>query len=184
MAFQVSPGINISELDLTTVVPNVATAIGAYAGGFAWGPVDERTTVTTENELVDIFGKPNTATYKHFWTCANYLAYSNNLIVARCVEAGATNSTIGDNGPTSAGIDILNATHYDSATIVNDTLFIAKYPGLLGNSLKVRVIDSNAWADSAVNADFLQHFDGAPGTSTDVANAGGSNDEMHVLIQD
>ena len=184
MAFQVSPGINISEQDLTTVVPNVATAIGAYAGGFAWGPVDERTTVTTENELVDIFGKPNAATYKHFWTCANYLAYSNNLIVARCVEAGATNSTIGDNGPTSAGIDILNATHYDSATIINDTLFIAKYPGLLGNSLKVRVIDSNAWADSAVNEDFLQHFDGAPGTSTDVANAGGSNDEMHVLIQD
>jgi hypothetical protein len=184
MAFQVSPGINISEQDLTTVVPNVATAIGAYAGGFQWGPVDERTTVTTENELVDIFGKPDAATYKHFWTCANYLAYSNNLIVARCVEAGATNSTIGDNGPTSAGIDILNATHYDSATIVNDTLFIAKYPGKLGNSLKVRVIDSNAWADSAVNEDFLQHFDGAPGTSTDVANAGGSNDEMHVLIQD
>jgi hypothetical protein len=184
MAFQVSPGINISEQDLTTVVPNVATAIGAYAGGFQWGPVDERTTVTTENELVDIFGKPDAATYKHFWTCANYLAYSNNLIVARCVEAGATNSTIGDNGPTSAGIDILNATHYDSATIVNDTLFIAKYPGKLGNSLKVRVIDSNAWADSSVNEDFLQHFDGAPGTSTDVANAGGSNDEMHVLIQD
>ncbi len=32
MAFQVSPGINITELDLTTVVPNVATAIGAVAG--------------------------------------------------------------------------------------------------------------------------------------------------------
>ena len=184
MAFQVSPGVNISELDLTTVVPNVATAIGAYAGGFAWGPVDERTTVTTENELVDIFGKPNAATYKHFWTCANYLAYSNNLIVARCVETGATNATIGDNGPTAAGIDILNATHYDSATIVNDTLFIAKYPGLLGNSLKVRVIDSNGWADSTINEDFLQHFDGAPGTSTDVANAGGSQDEMHVIVID
>ena len=96
MAFQVSPGVNISELDLTTVVPNVATAIGAYAGGFAWGPVDERTTVTTENELVDIFGKPNAATYKHFWTCANYLAYSNNLIVARCIETAATNSVVGD----------------------------------------------------------------------------------------
>ena len=134
MAFQVSPGINITEQDLTTVVPNVATAIGAYAGGFAWGPVDERTTVTTENELVDIFGKPNAATYKHFWTCANYLAYSNNLIVARVVETAALNATIGDNGPTAAGIDILNATHYDSATIVNDTLFIAKYPGLLAVS--------------------------------------------------
>ena len=92
MAFQESPGISITEQDLTTVVPNVATAVGAFCGGFQWGPVNERTTVTSENELVDIFGKPNAATYKHFWTCANYLAYSNNLIVARCIETATTNS--------------------------------------------------------------------------------------------
>ena len=62
MAFQVSPGISISEKDLTTVVPNTATAIGAYCGGFQWGPVHERTTITTENELVDVFGKPDDLT--------------------------------------------------------------------------------------------------------------------------
>ena len=56
MAFQVSPGINITELDLTTVVPNVATAIGAISGAFQWGPVLERTSITTENKLVDVFG--------------------------------------------------------------------------------------------------------------------------------
>ena len=184
MAFQVSPGINISEQDLTTVVPNVATAIGAYAGGFAWGPVDERTTVTTENELVDIFGKPNASTYIDFWTCANYLAYSNNLIVARCIETATTNSTIGNNAPAAAGVDVYNATHYDTITPAADVLFIAKYPGLLGNSLKVTVIDSNGWADSTINADFLANFDGTPGTSADVSNAGGSQDEMHVLVQD
>ena len=184
MAFQVSPGVNISELDLTTVVPNVATAIGAYAGGFAWGPVDERTTVTTENELVDIFGKPNASTYIDFWTCANYLAYSNNLIVARCIETATTNSTIGNNAPAAAGVDVYNATHYDTITPAADVLFIAKYPGLLGNSLKVTVIDSNGWADSTINADFLANFDGAPGTSDDVSNAGGSQDEMHVLVID
>jgi hypothetical protein len=188
MAFQVSPGINISEQDLTTVVPNVATAIGAYAGGFQWGPVDERTTVTTENELVDIFGKPNAATYKHFWTCANYLAYSNNLIVARCVETAATNATIGDNAPAAAGADVYNATHYDSITPANDVLFIAKYPGSLGNSLKVVAIDSNAWADATVNADFIANFDGAPGTSADVLAANGGSgtydDEMHILVID
>ncbi len=59
MAFQVSPGINISEQDLTTVVPNVATAIGAIAGAYQWGPVLERTSITTENNLVDVFGKPD-----------------------------------------------------------------------------------------------------------------------------
>ena len=188
MAYQVSPGINITEQDLTTVVPNVATAIGAYAGGFQWGPVDERTTITTENELVDIFGKPDAATYKHFWTCANYLAYSNNLIVARCIETAAMNATIGDNAPSAAGVDVYNATHYDTVTPANDVLFIAKYPGSLGNSLKVTVIDSNAWGDSTVNADFIANFDGAPGTSADVLAANGGsgtyNDEMHVLVID
>jgi len=193
MAFQVSPGINISEQDLTTVVPNVATAIGAYAGGFQWGPVNERTSITTENELVDIFGKPNGSTYIDFWTCANYLAYSNNLLVVRTVETAAMNATIGDNAPSAAGIDIYNATHYDTVTPTDDILFIAKYPGSLGNSLKVQVIDENGWADSTINADFLANFDGTPGTSDDVAYANGwdgvsakptRSDEMHVLVID
>ena len=184
MAFQVSPGINITEQDLTTVVPNVATAIGAFCGGFQWGPVNERTTVTSENELVDIFGKPNDNTEKSFWTCANFLAYSNNLIVVRSVETAAMNSTIGDNAPAAAGTDVYNTTHYDTVTPAADVLFIAKYPGALGNSLKVTVIDSNGWADSTINADFLANFDGTPGTSADVSNAGGSQDEMHVLVQD
>jgi len=90
MAFQLSPGINISEQDLTTVVPNVATTIGAMAGGFQWGPVLERVQISTENDLVDVFGKPNADTYTWFWTAANYLAYANNLLVVRVVESGAS----------------------------------------------------------------------------------------------
>ena len=66
MPFQVSPGINVSEIDLTTVVPNVATAIGAIAGAFQWGPVLERTRITTENDLVRHFGKPNDDTAELF----------------------------------------------------------------------------------------------------------------------
>ena len=184
MAFQVSPGINITELDLTTVVPNVATAIGAIAGAYQWGPVLERTSITTEINLVDVFGKPDSTTATHFWCAANYLAYSNNLIVTRVVGTGALNATIGNNGAAAAGEDVQNAEHYDTTTLNVDTLFIAKYPGVLGNSLKVQVIDSNAWGDSTVNADFIANFDGAPSTSTDVANAGGSEDEMHVIVID
>ena len=187
MAFQVSPGINITELDLTTVVPNVATAIGAIAGAYQWGPVLERTSITTENNLVDVFGKPDDVTKCYFWSAANYLAYSNNLIVTRVVGSSALNATIGDNAPSAAGELVHNADHYDAATIASDVLFIAKYPGDLGNSLLVKVIDTNAWSDSTVNADFLAQFDTAPGTSDDVANANGGgtyNDEMHVLVID
>ena len=187
MAFQVSPGINISEQDLTTVVPNVATTIGAMAGGFQWGPVLERTQIGTENDLVDIFGKPNADTFEWFWTAANYLAYGNNLWVVRNVGANALNAVVGDN---DAGTAVLakNKDHYDGVTFT-DQLFVAKYPGALGNSLKVQAIDVDGWADSTVNAEFIANFDGPPGTSPDVANANGSasfvaNDEMHVLVID
>ena len=187
MAFQVSPGINISEQDLTTVVPNVATTIGAMAGGFQWGPVLERTQIGTENDLVDIFGKPNADTFEWFWTAANYLAYGNNLWVVRNVGANALNAVVGDD---DAGTAVLakNKDHYDGITF-NDQLFVAKYPGELGNSLKVQAIDVDGWADSTVNAEFIANFDGPPGTSPDVANANGSpsfvaNDEMHVLVTD
>ena len=182
MAFQVSPGINVTEQDLTTVVPNVATTIGGMSGGFQWGPVLERTQISTENDLVDIFGKPNADTYEWFWTAANYLAYANNLWVVRNVGASARNAVVGD-ADAGTAIAVNNKTAYDSITF-SDQAFVAKYPGVLGNSLKVQAIDSNGWGDSTINADFLANFDRAPGTSTDVGNAGGAEDEMHILVVD
>ena len=191
MAYQVSPGINITEKDLTTVVPNVSTNIGAFVGTFQWGPVSYRTTITTENDLVDLFGKPNLATQEHFWSAANYLAYANNLVVVGVKAADARNSVVGDSD-TGTAIKVDNSDHYDSLTFT-DQLFVAKYPGAKGNSLKVQAIDSNGWADSTVNTEFLANFDNAPGTSNDAAYANGWDgvsakptieDEMHVLVID
>ena len=183
MPFQVSPGVNISEIDLTLVVPNVATSIGAMAGSVQWGPVLERTSITTEKDLVTVFGKPNDDTQEYFHTCSNYLAYSNNLIVVRNTGTDAKNAQVGDDDNGGGTTTVLNADDYDTDTYVNQ-LFLAKYPGVLGNSLKAQAIDSNGWADATVNATFKANFDRAPGTSTDVSNAGGSEDEMHVLVID
>ena len=58
MAFLVSPGVQVKEVDLTNVVPAVATSIGAIAGPFEKGPVSSVTTISSEEELVEIFGKP------------------------------------------------------------------------------------------------------------------------------
>ena len=41
MAFQVSPGVNTSEIDLTTIVPAVATSLGGIAGNYEWGPAKQ-----------------------------------------------------------------------------------------------------------------------------------------------
>jgi phage tail sheath protein FI len=192
MPFQVSPGIVVTEQDLTTVVPNVATSIGAVAGGFQWGPVLERVQISTENDLVSTFWKPDATTAEYFWTAANYLAYANNLLVVRNVGTNAKNAVVGDSEPGTA-ILVKNKDHFDGLTF-SDQLFVAKYPGALGNSLKVQAIDSDGWADATVNAVFKANFDRTPGTSNDVAYANGwdgveanrptLNDEMHVFVID
>ena len=207
MAFQVSPGINVSEIDLTTVVPNVATSIGATAGTFQWGPVMERTSITNENDLVRVFGEPNDDTFGSFLSAANYLSYSNNLLVVRVVAESAKNSqTLNDSTLGTVLADhIDNATDYD-ATITSfsaaatDPVFIGKYPGALGNSLKVHAIDSHGWAATltgaalATQTKFKSNFNGTPGTSTSMARANGDDgsgsatyngyDEMHVMVVD
>lgn len=83
MAFQVSPGITITETDLTLGVTAVSTSKGGYVGAFNWGPIEERVLVTNESDLASRFGTPTTFTSQYFLTAASFLAYSNALEVVR-----------------------------------------------------------------------------------------------------
>jgi phage tail sheath protein FI len=344
MPFQLSPGVAVVEKDLTAIVPAVATSIGASAGAFAWGPVMEPTTVASETELVRRFGKPNDDNFQSFYTAANFLSYTNNLLLVRA-DSGAVNAvttktggvtsisvdgagtgyvstaaapavtisapdedggdqadatavlsggeisaiavsaggsgytsatvtitpasgdtgtgatatasvnsdgevdsititdggsgykaaptvtisgdgssaaagsvtigtstitsiTVTNNGsgyssaPTvtvaappsgttatatstisTAGVKVKNGEHYNTnfingAGVVGE--FAARYPGSIGNSIKVSMADSQTYSGWAYEAE----FDGTPGTSTSVANDGGSNDELHVIVID
>ena len=195
MPFQVSPGVVVTERDLTTVVPNVSTSIGAFAGAFQWGPVLQRVRIESENELVKTFGEPTADTAEYFWSAANYLAYSNNLLVVRNTEANAINAVVGDDNAGDA-VKVNNTDDFDGTTFSTTAtapLFVAKYPGARGSSLKAIAVDSAGWAsfsglaNSARTPDqklLFANFDRAPGTSTDVAASGGSNDEMHILVID
>ena len=140
MPFQVSPGVNVSEIDLTTVVPAVSTTEGAVAGRFDWGPVEERVLVDSEDRLVNIFGKPTSDNLVEFFTASNFLTYGNQLYVAR-VENGALNASA--NG---TGVLVKNQDHYenDYSAVDGHGMFVAKYPGENGNSLKVSVCASAA----------------------------------------
>jgi hypothetical protein len=153
MANQVSPGINVSEVDLTTVVPTVSTTTGAFAGIFTWGPVEQRVLIDSENTLVSTFGKPSAANFETFFTAANFLAYGNSLQAVRVID-GANNAVA--NTAAIAGFAIKNADDYANATISANVAYVAKYPGSLGNSLKVSVCDSvNAYSQQ-VNVAFVQ----------------------------
>ena len=163
MAIQVSPGINVSEFDATTVIPAVSTSIGAVAGVFQWGPGFQRTLIDSENTLVQKFGKPSATNFETFFTAANFLAYGNALYVVRAYDATTLNAVTN-----TAVITAFQVDNYDdwrdymqptAATYANAT-YIAKFPGTLGNSLKISVCDSaNAYSSNLA----------APSSTTGVA---------------
>lgn len=259
MAFQLSPGVLVTEKDLTSIIPAVATSTGAFAGTFVWGPVMEPTTVASENQLVSLFGKPTTGNASSFFTAANFLSYASNMLIIRADTTNARNAvatptgsisgvtiTSGGSGyvlptvtvsepdvadgvqavleavvqsgiivgftviepgsgyasapvvtvtdsfgigyvgtavVTTGGVKINNRDVYDT-TYANGAGLVgpwaAKYPGALGNSLKISFADSNTFS----TWEYASEFDGAPETSVYAQSVDGTNDEMHVIIVD
>lgn len=217
MPFQLSPGVNVSEIDLTTIIPAVATTDAGIGGVFRWGPVEKTLMVSNEDELVSRYGRPTNLNAETFFTAASFLAYSNRLHVSRAshttgntfnvssvldagntsivvtpvnvnivqgdavfgegiaegtVIAGITNATAGQYvlniAPTIDGVSdmqifdadysfnaiantnaaslasqiVKNEDDYETAVFDDDVQWVAKYPGALGNSLKISVCDS------------------------------------------
>jgi hypothetical protein len=267
MAFQVSPGINVSEIDLTTTVPALATTVGGFGGVFRWGPVGKFVLVDSENTLANRFGKPTSDNYETFYTAANFLSYGNALYVSRAANTtgfsntatvtlssnttlatanGAalgltvgtrvqgdgipddtfvtavsnTTTTISRAATTSASAVLsffantttLSAYAGDTAAVVasnvvvrnseefenkgasnatfTGTEFVARYPGALGNSLKVSMCDSDrqfsetvtfetntTWGSTTANAYALADL-----TSASISIAVGSNTANVVFV--
>lgn len=152
MAFQVSPGIRVSEIDLTTVVPGVSTNIGGFAGVFRWGPVDELVLVASEIDLVNRFGKPTNFNAETFFTAANFTSYGGALFVNRAANtsdesgvAGVLTAVANVGALTEANTTFIikNEDHYNTKTSFDsEALYLAKYPGKLGDSLKISICDS------------------------------------------
>jgi phage tail sheath protein FI len=180
MAFQVSPGVQVKEIDLTNVVPAVSTSIGAIAGAFQWGPVGEVRTIGSEKELVEVFGKPDSNTYKYFMPAAQFLQYGNTL---RTVRVNTANLNATGSG---TGVQVKNDDHFDTVAAGSafgvGEVFVARYPGLLGNSLTVSMCGANSTAFN--NWAYKGNFDSAPTTSSYVSSKSGSNDEVHIVIVD
>ena len=153
MAFQVSPGVNTSEIDLTNVVVSAGTSTGGFAGRFRWGPIEEVTLVTDEDNLVDQFQKPDDNNFEHFFTAANFLSYTSALNVVR-----AANATVGDAGApknaaaasgTYVNVQIKTSESYYNTydpeqggsaygTAANGP-FVSKWAGDLGNTFKMSI---------------------------------------------
>lgn len=183
MAFQISPGLNVAEVDATTVVPSVQQTAGAFAGAFQWGPADKVKQIDSEITLASTYGRPDTDTAVSFFTAANFLSYGNNLSIVRAVGSGANNATNGLGG----NIQIKNEDDFESTYLLttnnnNDYgAFVARYPGQLGNSLTVQVC-ANTQTYSTWS--YKNYFTSAPTTSDYADSVNGADDEMHIVVID
>ena len=184
-----SPAVTVKEIDLTGVVPNVQTSTGAIVGNFGWGPVGVATLVSDESGLVSTFSAPTDENTVDFHSAAYFLRYSNSLYVVReqdsdGVNAVANHTSLGSlTAQAINNLDAFEGLSLDSS----DGAFIAKYPGELGNSLKVSIVGTDSAGGATTNFNswaYKDQFDAAPGTSTFVSNLGGSNDEIHVAVID
>ena len=143
MSFLSSPGVHVREIDLTNIVPSVATTVGAIAMPAKRGPISEITTIGSEEDLLKVFGKPNSSNFEWWFTASSFLQYSDQLKVVR---------------PASG---LLNAGEASGVLIKNDTVYLADYwtesgdgtvtsndwyartAGTWGNSLGVQVCPSS-----------------------------------------
>ena len=188
---QLSPGIAVNEIDLTTIVPSVSLTVGAYVGQFNWGPCDTPRFVTNEKDLVALFGRPTANTTESFnalsfLSCANFLAYTNSLYVVRVIEA---NTTLNACANANSSLLIKNEDDYEFNYELTDSgnaygAFAAKYPGRMGNSLTISMCSSGSQFSSWA---YKNYFDTAPGTSQYIVDKTGNttaNDELHMILID
>jgi hypothetical protein len=204
-----SPNISIKEIDLAGVVPAVSTSTGAFVGAFNWGPVEQPVRVGNEAELVSNFGAPSLdagANAQDFLAAAAFLKYSDNAYITRVVGDSDINAY---NPEADSAAVVKNRSDWDtqkSGLAAGGHTFLAKYPGSVGNSLKVSICphgwDSanlvGTFGDSAAVATISEvnpfdgwtyesYFDGRPGTSAYVAELSESStayDEVHVVVVD
>lgn len=143
--FTLSPGVNVSEIDAATGIPAVSTTEAGIAGVFRWGPVSQRVLVTSEPDLANKFQKPSNLNAETWFVSANFLGYGNQLHVVR-VSDGTSSLALFANttAPDANTQTIYNTDHYYSGNVTfsANVAYVSKYPGALGNSLKVSVCDS------------------------------------------
>ena len=169
MAFLVSPGVLVTEKDLTNVIPAVSTSIGAIGVVSEKGPMDEITTVSSEDEYVRVFGKPDAKTFEYFFSATNFLQYGNALRVVRAVT-GNLNAASG-----GTGLQIKNTTDYldnygtGQAAVGS---WAAREAGTAGNNLKVSMCTNSTAYRSLLGGSNLVNGAKSIGDTTVTVDAG------------
>ena len=158
---QLSPGVLTREVDLTVGrAENVLDNIGAIAGPFRIGPVDDPIDIATEEDLINVFGKPlsTDAQYEYWMSAASYLSYGGVLKVCRTDGTNLNNSNagVGIASTTAGNLKIKNYDDYqENWSSSTEFTYGAKNPGSWANGLKVCTIDDLADQTIGITTDNL-----------------------------
>lgn len=176
MPFQLSPGVNVTEIDLTTVIPAVATTDAAIGGVFKWGPVDKPSLVVSESELANEYGKPDSDNAETWFTAANFLAYSNRLHVSRA------HISTGDNGRVAGWTSVNDANTGAYAINGNDYVAIAgnTTTGIAEGDILGDTVPG--FDETVVSTVSIADISFAAGTLTDIANTSGDKFELDTAL--
>ena len=207
MPFSVSPSVTVTEVDQSSIIPQVATTTGAFVGRFDAGPVNKIIDISSEKELFQVFGSPSAGERgTDWWVCANFLNYTNRLKVVRIDETGPQYAA---NGGGASGLTAATARGSAGATSARIEF---NEPGAKGNSVRLIVwpagcpnpVRSQAGGGYAGASGSIEHygdnanlFSYTPTTTEGVFNswqsgilAGGSStsgntlDEVHIALVD
>lgn len=182
MVTLLSPGVAIQEINLTTIIPAVATTVGGTAGFFRWGPVNKRILVDQEQTLANRFQPPNSNNAVFYWSTANFLSYGNQLYVVRANSGGLFNATA--NGAPNimvANEDVYFYNYFNG----NNNLYgqwFARYPSDLGNSLTVSMCPSSQAYSANLTA--LYNITANANTGTNVVQTTSATTAANVIVGD
>ena len=153
MAFA-SPGVQVKEVDLTATINVSDQNIGVVAIASAKGPTDEVTFVSSERELVDIFGEPSEYNYESWFAAATIIQYGGVAAVIRPAggEPGQSNdlslrtANVEVDGTTSTSLLINNQSDYEENYGGTTTAFAfaGRYGGTFHNGITVSMVDVGA----------------------------------------
>ena len=182
MAFQVSPGVLVTEKYLTSTIAAVSTTSGGIVLTAEKGPIGEVTTISSESQLVNTFGKPNASNFEQWFTAANFLGYGNNLKVVRPITGMVNACTSG------TAVIIKSTTDYNdnygpSADFAGNVgAYAAREAGTLGNNLKISVCsNSTAFGPHSMSGSLVADNAAAIGDTTITVDDGSLNQVGDIL---
>lgn len=175
---QLSPGVQVNEIDLSIVVPALGNATAAFAGVFTKGPSDKYLLITNVEELIQYYGKPTNSNYNDWFQCYNFLQYANKLLVSRAVDA---NGTYTDSTNTISAVNEIGKIEIQNAPSLIKVGSIVKFDADMEDEYQVAAIEAPADAVAQVDTLTIANDTYDTITFTVVVNQGLVNEETITI---